>query len=276
MLTLPPINPAEESKRLIAFIKSTFANAKATTAVIGLSGGIDSSLSFALTVKALGADHIHAYHLPSKTTPPQNHKDIQQLTTDLGLQTDHFHLIPISGLIQKTWRTIQRHNKHTSTNQADEKQNQELNMLRLANLAARIRMTLLFDAAKKHNALVIGTENKSESLLGYFTRFGDAASDLEPIAHLYKTHVYQLAKHLQIPESIIQKNPSADLWKDQTDETELGFSYTDADPILFALDQGQTPEAIIQTGHDANLVQKIVYQVNRTAFKHLVPYTPKP
>jgi NAD+ synthase len=276
MLNLPPIDPATESERLITFIKKAFADSKFSTAVIGLSGGIDSSVSFALTVKALGTDRVHAYHLPSKTTPPQHHKDLQQLTSDLGLQTDHFHLIPISGLIQKTWRTIHRHSKLESKNQQDKKRSQETNKLRLANLAARIRMSLLFDAAKKHNALVIGTENKSESLLGYFTRFGDAASDLEPITHLYKTHVYQLANHLQLPESIIQKNPSADLWKDQTDETELGFSYAKADPILYAYSNNQSSQSIIEAGADPALVEKVFARIAQTDFKHHVPYTPKP
>jgi NAD+ synthase len=97
---------------------------------------------------------------------------------------------------------------------------------------ARIRMIILFDLAKKNHALVCGTENRSENLLGYFTRFGDQASDLEPIGHLYKTQVYELAEYLKVPKDIIEQKPTAGLWKNQTDEKEFGFSYKEADPVL--------------------------------------------
>lgn len=252
-------NPVTESNRIIDFIKITFEQTQKATAVIGLSGGIDSAVSFALTARSIGADHIQAFHLPSKTTNPEHLKDIQALISNTKFPISNFHNIPIYSIIQKSWRII----KHHSPLAADDTF-KATNRLRLANLAARIRMMLLFDAAKKYDALVIGTENRSESMLGYFTRFGDSASDLEPIAHLFKTQVIEMAQYLEIPEAFIKKSPSADLWPGQTDETELGFSYAEADPILMQLDQGQTP---IEP-----LAEKIIAAVNRNKFKHQVPY----
>jgi NAD+ synthase len=134
-------------------------------------------------------------------------------------------------------------------------------------------MVCLFDFAKAVDGLVIGTENKSEHLLGYFTRFGDQASDLEPITHLFKTQIYQLAKYLKIPDPIITKPPTANLWANQTDEQELGFSYSQADPILSLYhDQHQTREQIISAGFNLELVDKVVRQSESSAFKLLVPY----
>jgi len=263
-----PFNPSSASQQIIAFIQAIFKRTGKSTAIIGLSGGIDSAVSFALTVKALGANNLQAYHLPSKSTPSQHLHDIQLLTPN-------FQIIPINSIIQKSWRTI----KHSTVIQADDfseafqanRLNRErknvgrtTNKLRLPNLSARIRMMILYDQAKKYDGLVVGTENKSEAMLGYFTRFGDAASDLEPIAHLFKTQVIELAKYLNLPPSIIQKKPSADLWAGQTDESELGFTYTQADPILEQISLGKNP-----TG---NLAERIKKQVDQMAFKHQVPY----
>jgi len=259
-------SPETESEKITQFIRKTFNEANKSTAVIALSGGIDSALSFVLTAKALGVEHIQAFHLPSKTSNPNHLKDVQELIAVFKLPETNFHLIPLKGIIQKTWRTIAKHNPKPNSN-ADN------SSIRLANIAARNRMILLFDAAKKYDALVIGTENHSENRLGYFTRFGDAASDLEPITHLYKTQVIELAKYLNLPENIITKSPSADLWPGQTDAGELGFSYEQADPILFLFDQGKTIDEIVNAGYDEALTRKIVDRVTSQQFKHLVPYT---
>lgn len=158
----------------------------------------------------------------------------------------------------------------------------ELNRLRLANLAARARMLVIYDQAKLFDALVIGTENHSEHLLGYYTRFGDEASDLEPIKHLYKSQLLQLAKYLKIPKEIIEKPPTAGLWIGQTDETELGFSYEEADPILFLhYEQQLSPIQIAKlltkdTQKKPKEVKKIVETVlnhcEKLDFKHALPY----
>jgi NAD+ synthase len=147
--------------------------------------------------------------------------------------------------------------------------------LRLGNIMARSRMIVVYDLAKKLNTLVCGTENKSEKYLGYFTRFGDEASDFEPIVHLYKTQVRQLVEHLDLPEVFLSKAPSAELWQDQTDEQELGFSYTKADLIIdqiyfdkMALDSFLTNFNITE-----ETVEKVIKRVELVSFKHEVPYT---
>jgi NAD+ synthase len=137
---------------------------------------------------------------------------------------------------------------------------------------ARVRMILLYDLAKKHNALVCGTENKSEYLLGYFTRFGDAASDFEPIQHLYKTQVYQLASSLGVPKNIIKKTPTAGLWHGQTDEGEFGFSYKEADEVLFYYyDKKLKLEEIKNKGFKN--AEKIIKFSLKNSYKHHAPYT---
>ncbi len=278
-MKLPDINPSQENQKIIEFINSTFKKTNKTKAVIAVSGGIDSATSLALVTKALSPKNILPIHLPSKTTNPKNTQDALNSIKSLNISESNLTTINISSIIQKSWRVI----KHSSQNPPHHKKGESnkkekntpiitTNKLRLANLTARIRMMLIYDHAKKNSALVVGTENFSEHLLGYFTRFGDEASDLEPIAHLYKTQVYDLAKHLQIPQEIIDKKPSADLWLRQTDEDELGFSYTDADPILYLHTQGKSIKEIIKTGFNKSLVEKVINRVNTYSFKHQVPY----
>jgi NAD+ synthase len=136
-------------------------------------------------------------------------------------------------------------------------------------------MTILYDLARKHNALVCGTENKSEKLLGYFTRFGDEASDFEPIQHLYKTQVYQLAKYLNVPKEIVDSPPTAGLWEGQTDEKDFGFSYKEADIVLYLyFEKKNSLSEIISRGFpNAN---KIIDRARKNAFKHHLPYTITP
>ncbi|OGY16693.1 MAG: NAD(+) synthase [Candidatus Chisholmbacteria bacterium RIFCSPHIGHO2_01_FULL_49_18] len=159
----------------------------------------------------------------------------------------------------------------------------QLNRLRLANIAARSRMIVIFDQAKLLDALVIGTENQSEHLLGYYTRFGDEASDVEPIRHLYKTQVRQLAKFLKVPKEVIEKAPTAELWAGQTDEAELGFSYDEADPILFLhYEQQKSPKEIVKlltnntrskTKEVEKLMKKVLGHCKQMSFKQNLPYT---
>jgi len=142
----------------------------------------------------------------------------------------------------------------------------------LGNIMARVRMIILFDLAKKHNALVCGTENKSERLLGYFTRFGDAASDIEPVTHLYKTQIYQLAKYLKVTKKIIDQPPTADLWKGQTDEGEFGFTYEEADQVLYLyFDKKIATKEIKRLGFKN--VEKIIKRFLGNQFKQETPYS---
>ncbi|HSX24459.1 MAG TPA: NAD(+) synthase, partial [Candidatus Andersenbacteria bacterium] len=145
---------------------------------------------------------------------------------------------------------------------------------RLGNIMARCRMIAIYDLAKQKDALVVGTENRSEKYLGYFTRFGDEASDIEPIQQFYKTQVRQLAAHLKLPQEIIQKHPSAGLWDNQTDEQELGFTYEAADKILHAyLDEKKTGSAIELSNIPKATVNAVLARVASQHFKLETPYT---
>lgn len=277
-MTLESVDLTQTAQKRINFIKDTFQKTNKSQAVIALSGGIDSSVSFLLTLKALGPNQIYPIHLPSRSSNPTHTKDVHSLLSSVNFPLEKLTTIPIESIIQKTWRLIGHNTVSTEAPPKTPNRRQtnasiaKMNHLRLANLSARTRMLLIFDHAKRHDALVIGTENYSEHLLGYYTRFGDEASDLEPIRDLYKTEVVELATYLGVPAPIINKAPSADLWVGQSDENEMGFTYAQADPILKLIDQGQNAQEISSSGFDLSLVEKIISQVNKNHFKTEVPY----
>lgn len=243
---------------IIDFIKETFQKAVFSDAVIGLSGGVDSAVSCALAVQALGVEHVYPILLPYGGLSTQGVLDAMKLIEKFHIPFTHVTRIDIKPAVDTIIKS-----------------DVMMDRIRRGNIMARARMTYLFDQAKKRHALVVGTENKSEHLLGYFTRYGDEASDIEPIRHLYKTQVYELAKQLQIPDEIIQKPPSADLWPEQTDEGEFGFTYKDADEILYLLiDEKKTAEEVIAAGFDKALVLAITHRMSVNAFKHKAPYIP--
>ncbi len=149
-----------------------------------------------------------------------------------------------------------------------------MDTMRKGNIMARMRMIVLYDLSRKHNFMVLGTENKTEHLLGYYTRFGDEASDIEPIRELYKTHVYQLAKYLGVPRELIVKPPTAGLWENQTDEGEFGFSYKVADEILYQYcEKKLSKKEIIAQGHNSNVVEKIWWWIKKGEFKNRLPHS---
>ncbi len=250
------INPEKETRNIVSFLQHTFQKQHIQNAVIGLSGGIDSAVSCYLVTKSLGPDHVYPVHLPYFQT---DIKDINLILQNLGIPHKNLTVIPIKNLVEKFKKTLK-----INTN--------SYLKIRLGNIMARSRMIILFDRAKDHNAMVCGTENKTEHLLGYFTRFGDQASDIEPIVHLYKTQVYQLAKHLDVSESIIKKEPSANLWQGQTDEDEFGFSYGEADQVLYwHSDKHLSISQIKKKGFDH--AQSIIELLNRNSFKTKTPYS---
>ncbi len=250
------MDPATEADKITAFIRTTFQTAGFGDAVVGLSGGVDSAVSCALAAQALGLDHVFPILMPYDSLNTRGVLDAVEFVEKTNIPVAHIVRIDIKPAVDQIVRI-----------------DPFMDKVRKGNIMARVRMTYLFDAAKKHHALVIGTENKSEHELGYFTRFGDEASDVEPILHLYKTQVYELAKHLHIPESIIQKAPSADLWPEQTDENELGFSYEEADNILFMYgEEKKTKEQIINTGSRPHSVEQILHQLENNKYKHLLPH----
>lgn len=239
-----------EIERITTFIQQTTSRTGIRSIVIGWSGGIDSTVSLYLSVRAVGVENITVLHLPYEAS---YEKDFVQIQTDLNITNSQFHVVPIKQMVD----TISLPLKPDD--------------MRKGNMMARMRMIVIYDYAKKLNALVCGTENKTEDVLGYFTRFGDQASDFEPIQHLYKTQVYELAKALKVPTTFIDRAPTAGLWQGQTDEGEFGFTYAEADAVLSRLfDQSEPIEKIEQEFPNARIIQALV---KKNDFKHKVPYS---
>ena len=241
---------------IIDFIKEVFKKAGFSDAVIGLSGGIDSAVSCVLTAQALGVEHVYPILLPYGSLSTQGVLDAMKLVEKLHIPFAHVARIDIKPSVDMIIKS-----------------DVMMDRVRRGNIMARVRMTYLFDQAKKHHALVVGTENKTEHIFGYYTRFGDEASDVEPILHVYKTQVYELARELMIPDEIIQKPPSADLWPEQTDEGEFGFTYKDADEILYLLiDEKKTEEEVVASGFEKALVLAVSQRIFANSFKHKTPH----
>lgn len=251
------INPRKESERVASFIRKTLKETNFSKSIIAVSGGIDSITTAYLVCRALGPENVYILFLPYKTWHKQAVSKIDSVIEKLKINKEKLLIVPIDQAVDAFKKTINLKDK-----------------LQLANLMARVRMIYLYYYAKKLDCLVCGTENKSEYLLGYYTRFGDEASDLEPIKHLYKTQVWQLAEYLEVSAEIIRQEPSADLWQGQTDENELGFSYNKADPILYLYnDKKRSKAEIIKAGFNKMLVEKVIGKVEENQYKHLVPYS---
>lgn len=252
------INPKLEKEKIVSFLKDTFAEQKIERAVIGLSGGIDSTVSFSLLKEVLPPQDIIVAHLHYFYPV---FSQVEKYVRLSGIPAENIHLLSIKDAVDQVIKLQQIPES-------------EEGKVRIGNIAARMRMIVLFDMAKQHNALVCGTENKTENLLSYFTRFGDQASDIEPIEHLYKTQVYELAQYLDIPEEIITQDPSAGLWHGQTDEGEFGFSYEEADQVLFLHEEKKLSVEEIEKQNLPN-ARKILAWQQKNLFKHNVPYVLK-
>jgi len=252
------LDPKQTTEQLVNFLKTNLHKAGFSRAVIALSGGVDSATSCALSVRALGADNVYPILLPYGALGTQGVLDAMTVVEKLQIPLSHVTRIDIRPVVDAIVASEGL-----------------MDNIKKGNIMARVRMTILFDQAKKRNALVIGTENRSEHLLGYFTRYGDEASDIEPLRALFKTQVNHLAQHLGVPEAILSKKPTAGLWEGQTDEGELGFTYEQADEILHLLyDEKKTVEEIIRQGLDAQVVTKVKAWVDKNSFKHRLPLCP--
>jgi NAD+ synthase len=253
---MKPINPEQTAEQIISFIKTTFAKTGFMSAVIGVSGGVDSAVSLLLTIRALGKEQVFPVLLPYGPLSTQSTIDAMTLIEKSG--------VPIGNIVRIDIKPASDVIMGASGSGFDN--------IRRGNIMSRVRMTILFDQAKKRRALVVGTENRSELLLGYFTRFGDAASDIEPVQNLYKTQIFELAKFLGVTDAILSKAPSAELWGGQTDELEFGFTYKEADVILsFLFDEKKSVDEIIGLGFDKTLVHSVKLRVENNAFKHSLP-----
>ena len=224
--------------------------------MVGLSGGIDSALAATLAARALGPERVHGVLMPYRTSDPRSRKDAEAVAKKLALHPEVVEITPIvDGFVAAAGKT---------------------GAARLGNVMARARMIVLYDRSEERGGLVLGTSNKTELLLGYGTLHGDMASALNPLGDLYKTQVRDLSRALGVPKSILLKPPSADLWPDQTDEKELGFSYDQVDRVLALLvDARMTPPSIAARGFDRKLVDRVQRLVVRSQFKRRQPLIAK-
>ena len=228
--------------------------------VVGLSGGIDSAVSLALSAHALGPGRVTGVRMPSRHTEQVHLDDAAATATACGLPESALLTVSIEPLLEAL--------------EGERRLDPATAPLRFGNASARCRMIVLYDVAQELGALVVGTENRSEYLLGYYTRFGDAASDIEPISDLFKTEVRLAADLLGLPAAVIDKHPTAGLWGGQTDEQELGFSYADADRAMAAMiDLGLPAElAAEHTGIAPETVLAVQRRMAAVAWKATVPH----
>ncbi len=252
-------DPESEIQKIVAFIRDVSGKANKSKIIVAVSGGIDSALSLSLVVWSVGRQNVYPVFLPFAD---QDMSDAKNLAAWLEIPEENWREVNIEPVVKSLKK------------QAGWKKNQPEAQIRLGNFMARSRMIILYDWARQVDGLVGGTENLSEHYLGYFTRFGDEASDLEPIRHLLKSQVRQLAEYLGLPEVFLTKAPSAGLWQGQTDEKELGFTYQLADQVIQGvIIDGKKPEKIAAKHKiDLALVNKVLAKIKSVEFKHEVPY----
>ena len=266
--SLRKLNISLTARELIDFIKIAVTNAGFSRAVINVSGGIDSATAATLAVAALGPENVLALLLPYGNWHTQASALARQLLDGLGVPAEHVIEMDITPIVDAVLQSVNLQHQHGSEQTAQ----RQLDTIRIGNVMARVRMITLFDHAKKFNALVVGTENKSEYYLGYYTRFGDEASDIEPLCQLYKTEIYRLAEYLNVPKAIQAAMPTAGLWQGQTDEGQFGFTYEAADEILYGLYDSQLQsQTLIEHGLDGKIVDAVETWVKKMAFKHHLP-----
>lgn len=253
----PPLDIETAVRITDGFLVSETGKAGRHKLIVGMSGGIDSAVSSALAVRALGRENLVAVKMPYKSSNPLSEKHADLVIEKLGVKSLRVDITPM----------VNRYFK-------DEP---DADNIRRGNFMARTRMAVLFDLSAKLDALVLGTGNKSEWLLGYTTLYGDSACALNPICDLYKTQVYEMAMFLGIPEEIIIKPPSADLWPSQTDEGDMGILYSEADAVLYlAVDRKVSPDDIpAKLGMTGEKVSNILDRMDKMAFKRRLPLFPK-
>ncbi len=246
------LNTGLARRLIVGFIRDELGKMGFTRGVIGLSGGIDSSLVAFLAAEALGRENVLAVMMPYRTSNPESEGDARRVIAALGIPHKKIEITPmVDPLLAQIPVEAAR---------------------RRGNIMARMRMICLYDQSEEWRGLVVGTSNKTETLLGYTTVFGDNAAAVHPIADLYKCQVRQLAQALGVPDEIITKAPSADLWAGQTDEGELGFTYDQADQILYLLvDLRYTPEEVAAQGFAEAVVRRVVRLIRQNQFKRVPP-----
>jgi NAD+ synthase len=243
-------------KILVGFVADEVRKVGVGKAVLGLSGGIDSAVVAFIAAEALGPENVHAVCMPYKTSNPESEAHARLVAQACGV---NFSVVPITPMVDAYFEMFP-----------------DADNMRRGNKMARERMTILFDHSAQLSALVLGTSNKTELLLGYGTLYGDMASALNPIGDLYKSHVWQLSEAMGVPREVIIKQPSADLWAGQTDEQELGFTYRQVDELLYRMvDLRLTREELIDACFAGEFIDTIYKKVQNSHFKRRLPVIAK-
>jgi NAD+ synthase len=253
------IEVKREERRIADFIRRTVAGARANGVVVGLSGGVDSAVVGSLCVRALGSDRVLAALLPSEHTPRGDTEDALRMAEAWGVRRVSIGISPIVDIIVSAAGRVET-------------------KLATGNVQARVRMTILYYLANSRNLLVVGTGDRSEEILGFFTKYGDGGVDLLPIAHLFKTQVRLMAEHLGLPPGVVKKPASPRLWQGHTAEDELPASYERLDLVMHSLfDEGNTmARAATQGGVSRAVVSKVVEMHLKSAHKRTLPPSLKP
>lgn len=248
---------ADDVKALTDFISETVNKTGSEGVVVGISGGIDSAVVTKLCVDALGADNVQNIFMPTSVTSLDDYRATSELSKLWGIR---YKMVDIQPAVDSFTAAL-----FSST----------VAPLERGNISARCRMIVLYNSAKKHNRLVVGTSNRSELMTGYFTKFGDGAADMIPMADLYKTQVWEVAKMIGVPQEFIDKVPTAGLWEGQTDEMEMGISYRDLDLILNGLSIGMEDAEIAEdAGVSLEKVVEIKTQTDKMEHKRTPPHVP--
>ncbi|MBF8297123.1 MAG: NH(3)-dependent synthetase [Bacteroidetes bacterium] len=250
------LNVAMVRELLVQFLRDESKNAGFHRGVIGVSGGVDSAVTAFLTAEALGNESTVGVIMPYRTSSAKSVEDAKTAIKQLGIRSEVVDISPMVDGYCDTWKVTDK--------------------IRRGNIMSRMRMIVLYDISARERALVIGTSNKTEIMLGYGTLFGDTASAINPIGDLYKTQVWQLARALGVPQQIIDKVPTADLWEGQSDEEELGSTYARLDALLYHLvDERRNDEELQKLGFDAGFVDRVKTLIQKNQFKRRPPLIAK-
>ena len=246
------INTQLARQILTGFIRQEVQRAGFERGVVGVSGGVDSALTCFLAAEALGPQNVLAVLMPYRTSSPDSEQHALQVVQTAGVR----HVVlPITAMADGLLELLPQANR-----------------IRAGNVMARCRMIVLYDQSAEFQGLVIGTGNKTEILLGYTTQYGDAACALNPVGDLYKTQLRQLAAAVGVPQPVLDKAPTADLWAGQTDEGELGFTYAEVDRLLYLLvDERYSPEDCVRAGFQREFVHAVLERVRKQHFKRVMP-----
>jgi NAD+ synthase len=252
---IPSIDSQHAVESLTGFIRKEVEVAGLKRAVVGVSGGIDSALSLTLSVEALGKDRVTGLMMPYRTSSAANRSDAESLIKSLGVRRCEVNITP---MVEAVFAS-----------------DSAMDKVRRGNVMARVRMIVLYDLSAREEAMVVGTSNRTEILLGYGTLHGDTACGINPLGNLFKAHVRQLAATLHVPAAIINKPPTADLWEGQTDEGELGITYDVADEMLYLIERKVDDAELVSRGFDPKTVAMVRDRMSKNAFKRrLAPLGP--